>query len=133
MRIDISNARIINTPIIYIHDNILKKVEYNKHKSCLEVFTCKSTGEECILNFEKVVYFQMTACDFWGPSTNILDFEYLEPTECCAIPKLLDKSGEQDKYGVKKRVRFNELIETRMTLCSGDQLTIVCEFIDINK
>ena len=71
----------------------------------------------------------MTACDFWGHSPHILDFEYVERKNNTLIPKLFEKKDKDCTYSSLRNQE--DYIETVITFSSGDQLRIACESIVI--
>ena len=130
MIINISNANIINTREVYFHDNILEDVSFNCKDKRMTLFIINECGtEKRKILFEDAVAFEMTSCDFWGPSPYILDFEYIEKENEVIIPKLM-KRQEKDYDAASVKID-NGYIETKITFISGDQLSIVCKKIII--
>ena len=130
MKIDLHNAEVINTKKVYLHDGILTNMVFNRASKCLTLEIEFEKEEQNVVRMDllNVACFEMTACDFWGPSPHILDFEYMKEGECLLIPKL-KRELEEIKENIMLKHNFKKLIETRMTFTSGDRLTIVCEEI----
>ena len=134
MRIDKSNATIINSKSIYIHDDKLSLLQFDRDKNILtmvlkQIWPIKF---EYTIEFINVIGFEMTSCDFWGRSECILDFEYVEFEKQTIIPKLAKKwlSVEKDKDNAWL---LENQFETIITFSSGDTLIISCEHIQFNK
>lgn len=65
----------------------------------------------------------MTACDYWGKSPHVCDFEWVKDKKL--LPKLLENEYADKSMG-------KDMIEVLFTFISGDTLRIVCKYIDIN-
>ena len=134
MRIDKSNATIINSESIYIHDDELILLQFDRNTNILTLFLKQSWPNEFeyTIEFIKVIGFEITSCDFWGKSECVLDFEFIEPDKQSIIPKLSEKW-----LSVEKDNRNDSLIENKfetiITFSSGDTLIISCEYIQFNK
>ena len=124
------NGNIINTKEVYIHDDVLLSLQFDRISKKLHLSLLKRNLEdEYSIEFINVVGFFMTSCDFWGASECILDFEYLEHNERTIIPKLLEiGSNVPDSVcGLSN----DSHIETCITFSSGDKLVVACEHIII--
>ena len=132
MRIDKSNGDIINSEV-YIHDDIFNNLLYDKKTSTLKFSLSKSNDYESMyeINYINVVAFEMTSCDYWGESPHILDFEYVEYSNCKLLPKLYEEQKKMPYNPECKLIYKKEYIETIVTFTSGDQMIVVCEYIDI--
>lgn len=130
MVINILNCEIINSNGVYIHDDILEEMLFNRTEKKLHLSILKAEESHKIfcIDFLNVIGFEMTSCDFWGASPHILDFEYVEECDNIIIPKLFEQKKhtncpfcsllDQEKY-----------FETIITFTSGDWLRIACESI----
>lgn len=130
MIIDSSNGNIINTKEIYLHDDILDELTFNRPQKhlVLSAIECKENGKRFAINFLQVIGFEMTSCDFWGCSPHIFDFEYVIPSRQELIPRLFEtKSMENDP--ACQMIDRNLYIETKMIFTSGDHLIIACKSI----
>ena len=134
MRIDKSNANIINSKSIYIHDDELILLQFDRDTSILTLFLKQSWPNkfEYTIEFIKVIGFEMTSCDFWGKSECVLDFEFIEPDKQSIIPKLSNKWSSIEK-NKNNDFLFENQFETIITFTSGDTLKISCEYIQFNK
>ena len=130
MIINILNCEIINSKEVYIHDDILEEIFFNRTEKKLHLSILKAEESKKIfcIDFLNVIGFEMTSCDFWGSSPYIFDFECVENRDNVIIPKLFKRKNNtycpfcsllgQEKY-----------FETIITFTSGDQLRIACESI----
>ena len=132
MKIENSNGNIINTEI-YIHDDIFNNLLYDKNSNTLRLLLSKSNEceDKYEINYINVIAFEVTSCDYWGKSPHILDFEYVEYSNCKLLPALYEKQKKMP-YNPECRLTYKkEYIDTIITFTSGDQMTVVCEYIDI--
>ena len=134
MIVNESNGRIINSKNIYFHDDIFDQMTFNREQRILAVSLIKenSIKDRYEIVFSNVVGFEMTNCDFWGPSPHVLDFEYVEADERALLSKLKSKMEKNPFEPSCKIVQDTDFIETVFTFTSGDTLTIVCESIILN-
>lgn len=132
IKIDISNASIVNTKNVYIHDDILNDMKFNRQKGelCLTVNRADDFNRLYIIKYIDTAAFEMTNCNFWGISPHILDFEYIPTEKQKLLPKLLEKQLEYN-HPQSKKIRDGSYIETVITFTSGDTLIIVCREIII--
>lgn len=132
MRIDDTNGKIINTRDVYIHDDILLNLEFDrKHRKLRLIVEEYASDREFLINFMNVIGFDMTACDFWGASERILDFEYIEHNNRVLIPRLFDRKNNTPNS--MDDLSEKSYVETLITFCSGDQLRIASEYILFEK
>ena len=122
------NGPIINTNDIYIHDDILSVVEFDRIHKKLNLFCSKwmNRSSQYSICFINVLGFEMTSADFWGASERILDFEYIKPQNRVVLPRI-QKKWEQSSLPLKPS--YDQYIETLITFASGDQLRVACESI----
>lgn len=131
MTIDVSNAEIINSKEVCMHDDILKELCFIRHEKKLQLLMLREEMfKRYTVDFFRVIGFEMTACDFWGRAPHILDFEYVERKNNTLIPKLFEKK-EKGNYKYSSLRNREDYIETVITFSSGDQLRIACESIVI--
>ena len=129
MVINITNGEIINTKDISLHDDILEEISFDRKNKKLHLILFRECDNRKIsMFFLNVIAFEMTACDFWGESPYIFDFEYIAPDERTIIPKLFERKEKFDDPACT--LGYPEMyIETEMTFVSGDRLIIACESI----
>ena len=133
MRIDKFNIETINTKQVYIHDDILDRLQFDKigKKLHLEFSQSCLHGRKYTIDFINVIGFEITSCDFWGMSHHVLDFEYVECSNQRVLPKIRNKWAEVSQYNFVPS--YQNYIETLITFSSGDQLFIACEYIFLEK
>ena len=131
MLINKANASIIDTREVYIHDDILLDMSFNRIDKELTLKFEKYASDEktYFINFSGVIGFSMTSADFWGASECVLDFENVLDAQKVLIPEILKKHRETD--GLFKDISYDNYIETIFTFGSGDILRIACETIEI--
>lgn len=127
-------GNIINTKEIYVHDDILQQVVFNRSNHSLELYIIKYNNEKVTytIKFIETVGFEMTSCNYWGESPHILDFEYLDHAHNVLLPRLFSRYCDEFAPFCKLSVD-KSYIETLMTFSSGDQLRVVCEYIMIDE
>ena len=125
-----ANGTIINTEEVYVHDDTLISISFDRITSLmkLEFKKYRSNDKTYHMYFENVLCFEMTNCDFWGASECVLDFEYVNRDSRILIPKLLSKW--QNTPDPPKNISYDNYLETVFTFTSGDQLRIVCKSIE---
>lgn len=125
------NGAIINTKKINIHDDILIDLMFERKNRKLTLLLTKENRIRYHMTFINVIGFDFTACNFWGNSPHVLDFEYVDMSKRNIIPKLLKikESTLCDPTCVLETQK--DFIETKMTFTSGDKLEIACEYIEI--
>lgn len=130
MIINGSCGQIINTKEVYIHDDILLSLEFERIQKRLTLTLKKYAAENCYtITFADVIGFHMSSCDFWGASECVLDFEYVNPDERVIVAELQEKWLSVPN--APKNVSYDQHIETLLTFSSGDQLRVACETIEI--
>lgn len=133
MIINEANGNIINTKEVCMHDDVLVQVTFDSSSKNISmvIAKCGTSKDTYTVNFMNACGFEMTACDFWGKSECILDFEYIEEEKRLVTPKLKNIWEEESSFSFDF-IGFKP-IETRVTLSSGDTLVIVCEYIVFNR
>lgn len=130
MIIDITCGKVINSKDVYIHDDIVEMICFSRKEKKLHLSILKQGIDEqkATIDFLQVIGFEMTACDFWGRSPHVFDFEYIPTSEQILIPKLFEKKGDNNfpYCSLKDRDKY---LETLITFTSGDQLRVACEEI----
>ena len=130
MIINKSNCRIIDTKgILSLHDFVLSTLQFDRINKKMQLQLKKTimSDEIYLVEFINVIGFQMSACDFWGASECILDFEHIPPKEQVIIPDV-EIQWNKSPYPFDKPSYANH-IETLFTFTSGDHLRIACEYI----
>ena len=127
------NAAVINTPEVYMHDDVVVSFECDRicKKIQMRVAMCGNQDETYIVCFENIAGFFMTSCDFWGASERICGMDYIDPSENLILPSLQEKWNAEG-YPPNAFCQ-NDYIEIRVTFISGDVLQIACQRIDFGK
>ena len=135
MRIDKTNSDVIRSRDVSLHDDMLMEFHFHRIARELVLPLQKYGGEIYTIRFTHVLGFEMTSCNFWGPSRRIFDFELLEGEEQKLLPRLWKMREEKKPVGTTTPEdglgEKENYIETVITFVSGDQLQVVCEAIDI--
>ncbi len=130
MIFDKTNARLINTKEVYLHDDSFVEFRFDRisYKAILCLYSYKKHCYE--ITFHGVIGIEMTSCDFWGPSPHVLDFEFIETNNRILIPRLI---AEEKKFPFpgSTPISNENYIETVLTFTSGDHFRIACESIEI--
>lgn len=130
MVFDHTNARQISAREFSLHDDVLTEFRFDRaaYRATLLISSREKGNYKAF--FHDVIGFEMTSCDFWGPSPHILDFEYVEATARILIPKLR-KENEKSSIPRRNPIDDEHYIETVLTFSSGDLLRIACKTIQI--
>lgn len=129
MIINKNNGNILNTKDIYVHDDIFISLEFkNDNKMMLLKLKKYSNKRNYDIVLKDIIGFEMSACDFWGKSECVFDFEYVEPQEHLLIPKLKKRWENEAKLSYDI---FNNCIEVIITFTSGNELRVACASIEI--
>ena len=116
-------------PDLYIHDDILYQVQFDRLKKELKLIIEKYETDQCFeIKFINTIGFEMTSCEFWGKSPHINGLAYLSTEEWTIIPKLFERKNlDPDSCTfLKEPENYTEVI---IEFISGDYLIIACEEI----
>lgn len=130
IKLDETNGKIINSKSVYIHDDILQDIHFDREKKKLILSILKEGTEkkEYTIEYIQVIGFTMTSCDYWGASPYIFDFEYVEKEERSLIPELFKvKNSSDTPYCTLDE--SGTYMETVITFTSGDKLKVACKSI----
>lgn len=132
MIINVKNGSMINSNMVNVHDFILENFTFNRqiNELVLTLFD-EENNLQHIMRFAGVIGFEISACNYWGKSPYILDFEYVEPGDQKIVGKLFAKN----KKGYHPFCELKDIsgyLETMFTFTSGDQLCIACESVQID-
>lgn len=137
MIIDKSCTEAFRAHEFHFHDDYIHKLEFNQGTRKLHLSIRKYTQEEIwvSLDFEDVIAFEITACNFWGYDSwsweecpRIMGIAYLEPEECVLIPRIKEKLGTNEtRFCPLKDI--DTYMETETLFATGDKLRIVCRRI----
>ena len=131
MIINEANAKNLCAKEIYIHDDSLLFLNFDRNNKVMTLqFQKYATNSEFYtMKFLNVIGFSMTACDFWGASECVLDFEYVPNNDRIIIPQL--KKRWEDVPNLVHDISYDDYVESLLIFSSGDQLRIACETIEI--
>ncbi len=132
MIISNSNAKIINSKEVYLHDDTLFSLcfERNNKELTLKLGKYPTYAKAYTVTFKDVLGYYMTSCDYWGISESILHFEYVPDEEMVLLPELKNKWADIPHRQTPDKMDI-DYIEVLFTFKSGDQLRIVCKTIEI--
>lgn len=132
MRIDVINGEVINKKEVSIHDFIFNGLNYNYKENtvCIYLLNAETNKKNITITYLNVIAFTMIACDFWGSSPHILDWEFVKGEEQLLTNNIIE-TKESHKYTYSKIDNAKRYMETIITFSSGDTLTIVCEYIEL--
>lgn len=141
MLINKSNIHCINEDALYVHDHRLLSLQFERENKTLTLdmlgfdHNLELKFKKYKVRFNHILAFYMSACDFWGESERILDFEHLEKQRQELIPKLEKESekylGKSPLYDEQMKALFESSIEMLFTFISGDTLRIACTSFEI--
>lgn len=133
MRIDFSNCHVLDSNEIDIHDDVFCYIHFDRETDELRVGLQNPLkgGQEYEIKFSNVIGVSISACNFWGRSPHVLDFEYVESNEQLLFSEL--EHTRKERHPQCKLQAGTVFIETVMTFISGDILNVVCESITWEK
>ncbi|MBQ1371746.1 MAG: hypothetical protein IIY70_02325, partial [Oscillospiraceae bacterium] len=113
---------------VYLHDDLFRELKFERgaYKLIAQCFSYAKGSYEVI--FRDVVGFEMTSCDFWGPSLRISCFYSVDVEQQTLIPKL---QKENEKYVTPDNALIDNrhYIEVELELISGDCLRVACKTV----
>ena len=132
MKIDINNKDLIEESI-YVHDIIFKNVVFDYEDKRLIVTLERDFADKgkYAIEFCNVIGYNMQSCGCWSDSVYVLDWEVSDDREL--IDVLLSQQNNGDYTFSRIKDKKGSFFQTVFTLISGDKLTIVCEYIEIDK
>ena len=130
MIFDTTNADRIYSKETYLHDDMFHNLTFDR-ETCKLVVQCFSDEKGFYeIIFHDVIGFEMSSCDYWGPSPHISCFYAVDDNKCILIPKL---QREQKKYFTPNDTPIDNkhYIEVELELISGDCLRVACKTVQI--
>lgn len=137
MKITKENAEIINTPKVYMHDDLFVDMHFDYKNQLLSLSlkrypTRYSKWQDYNIYFEQVYGYVMTSSHFWGQGDFVLDFLCLSAKDQVLLPRLRAKVSEASADDSLKIIsELERCMEVKIVLNSGDELTVVCETVNI--
>ncbi len=130
MIINKSNATIINTKEIYIHDDVLLDLSFNRLDYKLSLLLSTYKDHTYTIDFTDVIGFEMTSCDFWGASPRIYSVMLISSENHSIIPKL-KKNNFFSRTNAS--IEIENYMEIQIIFISGDELVVTCKQMEYNK
>lgn len=140
MKIDYSNAQIINSPDFCMHDDWFVNMNYEcgKDTNTMNVHFIKYYKvKDYIVKFNNVIGFKGVYCKFWGnglgvePDIDCVSYNY--PEEQTLLPRLYELKEKQLSIDDFCPLLSDEkFIEISLYFKTGDSLTIVCESLEVD-
>lgn len=139
MKIDYSNAQIVNSPDFYIHDDWFVNMNYEYKEKCMDSINihlskCYEVNDYNV-KFNNVIGFEGTSCRFWGlfQEKCINYIEFVKEEEQTLIPKLYElKEKEPNVNDSCPILSDKKFIEISIGFLNGDTLTIACESLEVD-
>ncbi len=140
MRIDYKNRDVINSGQIHLHDAEFLGFNYDFDNNIIRFkMTEHDYQKKLKLTFHNVFGFKMSSCDFWGKSLRV-DCWYTDD-ENGLIMELNQLKEEKRGKGADGVIlpavsRMDEVefpLQIKISIISGDLLTIVCEYVDFEE
>lgn len=84
------------------------------------------------IRFNGVLGYEMTSCDFWGPSPHVFGWSLIPDNKRTLLPQYL---AEAEEHGLDQTSiqRNREYMEIEVQFTSGDTLMVLCCSIDIQQ
>lgn len=144
MKIDYSNAQIINSSSFSMHDDRFIKMSYEWKRdrgNSMSVYLKKYGATDKQKNkykikFNNIIGFEGICCDFWGASEEsiyIYGVAFVEEKEQTLIPRLRElKEKEPNVNDSCPILSDKKFIEISIGFLNGDTLTIACESLEVD-
>lgn len=120
---------------INLHDTLIENIIYNHSDKKINIkLESEWEKNDYDLDFRKVLYYEMTCCDFWGSGYNVICWSKLDTTEI--FDKLLRLQMVENSCSRGTNPESMDLFEffgIEILVNSGDRLKIICKSIDVNK
>ena len=141
MKIDYSNAQIINSPDFYMHDDWFVNMSYEWKRNrgnSISVYLGKygQQKNKYEIKFNNIIGFEGICCDFWGDNDttiNIYDVQFVKEEEQTLIPRLRElKEKEPNVNEFCPLLSDQKFIEIYIGFLNGDWMTIACEPLEVD-
>lgn len=117
---------------LYLHDGHLRRFVFDRDSKGLHLEVECKEWMDCIysIHYLGVVGFEMTSCDFYGPSDVILGFCVVPKEKSTFVPRYY---AHAQKQGLAEWALKNpeSVFETEIFFTSGDWLRVACTEICI--
>lgn len=131
-----NNYEIINTKEVYIHDDVLEQLSFDRenrklildmHKYCrIKDNQWYKVDEKYKIIYNDVLGFTMTSCDFWGASERIDTIWVHTSKDYILIPELQKRLVKESFSSYDISIDY---IESMISFISGDRLRVVSKEI----
>lgn len=123
---------------INLHDAYIENMIYTHSDKKINIkLESEWEKNDYDLDFHKVLYYEMTCCDFWGGGYNVAYWSSLDTTEIFDKLLRLERVEKAKSFnGISEQNTFMNLSEylgIEICINSGDKLKIVCKEIEITK
>ena len=140
MRIDYKNKNLINSGATHLHDAEFLGFSYDYENNFIQIEMIEyDSNKEFKLTFHNVFGFKMSSCDFWGKSLRV-DCWYMDDENglILELNQLKEEKRGKGADGVMLPAvsRMDEVefpLQIKISIISGDLLTIVCEYVDFEE
>lgn len=119
---------------INLHDAYIENIIYNLSDKKISIkLESEWEKNDYNLDFLKVLYYEMTCCDFWGSGYNVICWSKLDTTEIFDKLLRLEMVENSRSRGTShESMDLFEFFGIEILINSGDRLTIICKSIDVN-
>lgn len=135
MKINNINEFITNEKEFSVHDGEFYGFNYDYIHNRITFWINDNgwTPEDYLLEFNNVIGFNMTACDFWGESLRLNAMYSIDKKEDLEILNKLkiEKLNNSYDHGRFQNERESDFFEIEIEFISGDRLRIACEYIEL--
>lgn len=123
---------------INLHDAYIENILYNHSEKNIKIrLENKWENGDYNLDFQNVLYYEMTCCDFWGSGYNVACWSILDATEIFDKLLRLEKVEKAKSFSSDPKshtyMDLHEYFGIDILINSGDRLKIICKLIDINQ
>ena len=129
MIIDYSNRNLLHS--FCFSDSIFEGFIYNYGKDILS-FSCINPYEhrQFHISFYQVTLLNMQSCNFWGAGNAIYDISYTDDSSMLTQLQILRSENHRNIDKSKLDIE-SDYLSISVSLNSGDELLIVCKYIDL--
>lgn len=119
---------------INLHDAYIENIIYNLSDKKISIkLESEWEKNDYNLDFLKVLYYEMTCCDFWGNGYNVICWSKLDTTEIFdKLLRLEMVENSRSRGTSQESMDLFEFFGIEILINSGDRLKIICKSIDVN-
>jgi len=131
----IDRKNILSLKDIHLHDASFEEIVYNHYENKIIImFKNEWNDPDYNIEFEEVLYHEMTHCDFWGGGYNVICWSFLDDDEI--YDRLLRKDMIESAKSSSSEYTPMDLsgyIGVKILKNSGDSLKIICKRIRVSE